>query len=190
MTQNFLDFNPRPKPPIGLELGREARDAGVAQVLSHNETWAEGVRKVITMLAARGEFTSDDVRQNYSPQPENYRAWGAALSSASNAGLIVWTGRVVQSAVKKNHAAALKVWRATTPSDNKAVKTWLTVWAETGHKLFTTNVSNIHEARNVLDVLKSYTKCVGMCFTGGCWTCTKDDKSEWVDAAGKNIWGI
>ena len=97
-----------------IKLGEQLKEEGTNRVLSHNGEWKESVRSVLLEVIKSGrQFTSDDLRiaceARHLPPPRHHNAWGAAMSAAAKAGLIVKV-QYRKSQLAPAHARIIAVW--------------------------------------------------------------------------------
>lgn len=108
---------------INPSSGREARNAGMQEALSHavavQEDWAEQAYNALQVfIGTRGRktFMAEDVRAHaYDvlavPYPPHERAWGAIIAKAARQGLIKRVG-IAPVETASSHMANASVWRA------------------------------------------------------------------------------
>jgi hypothetical protein len=120
MTQLPIDYD--------LRTGPERRDAGIAQVIDHNEDWAERARALLlTFVASRREdFTAEDFRLWASaPDPATGRArleaphhpnaWSGLANGAARRNWIHPTGEYRMPTDARSHARKIQVYRRGNP---------------------------------------------------------------------------
>jgi len=107
-----------------LSEGRRLRDEGMIRAASHanriTDDWQDKAYQILCEFVAKSDgqsFLAEDVRayainRHNLPHPPDNRAWGAPITKAAKAGLIVRIG-YRQSRQKDCHASPNTVWRAT-----------------------------------------------------------------------------
>ena len=95
---------------LDFGLAVKARNRAIAAVKAPSAWWAAAEQRVRLLAVGGHEFTTDDVWSNLAKPPEP-RALGAVMNSLSRQGVIVRTGRYVETAQVSRHGAPIAVWR-------------------------------------------------------------------------------
>jgi hypothetical protein len=102
-------------PLFDLAAGREARDEGIEQAANakDRQMHLEEARAVAMMIAReRGCVTADDVAYYYYQRGIRLQSrLGQAMGALFRGKEWKWTGEIVPSVQKKNHARLQRVWR-------------------------------------------------------------------------------
>jgi len=99
---------------LELDLGGsiELREIGMARAAQSRQEMLEIARAVAEEIAReQGTVTSDDVRYRLNLAPSNIRDSQNWMGSIFRGGAFVWTGEYINSKIRRNHAAPIKVWR-------------------------------------------------------------------------------
>jgi hypothetical protein len=99
-----------------LFTGAVLRDAGIAQVLSHNPDWNEAARGFYLrfLQPQTANFSTDDFRDftdGKLADPKESRCWGAFWRSMAEERHMVPTGIFVKSRRPERHCGVLELWR-------------------------------------------------------------------------------
>lgn len=93
--------------------GRQARDAGAAQVLIGAETWRDRAIAVIEQIAReQPELTADDLRERLTELPPHHNAFGAVFLTAARRNIIAATDRTKRSTREAAHAHRNPIWQS------------------------------------------------------------------------------
>jgi hypothetical protein len=95
---------------------RQARDAGMQRVISHNLPWKdEALRFARVFLHTGEELTGEAIRLRLRnagcPTPTHHNAWGPFIKSLVVSGMLIDTLRTGWMTTKKSHAARTPLWR-------------------------------------------------------------------------------
>ncbi len=94
-----------------LQLGEQAKTAGIELIAEHNEDWLECAIATVARLAKNGStFSVDELRLLVDNPPNHANAWGAVFSIAARQGLIERVG-YQKSTTPSAHARVVAVWR-------------------------------------------------------------------------------
>ena len=96
---------------FNLERGQQLRDQGMELAAMADLEALALARDVAEHLCRqKGEVTTDDVREflNIEPGHSNGQNW---IGSIFRDPRFLWTQRVINSAIPRNHARMIKVWR-------------------------------------------------------------------------------
>ena len=97
---------------LDLDGGRELREIGMARAAQSRQEMLEIARAVAEEIAReQGTVTSDDVRYRLNLAPSNIRDSQNWIGSIFRGGGFIWTGDYVNSKIRRNHAAPIKVWK-------------------------------------------------------------------------------
>lgn len=98
-----------------LEGGRRARDRGMDRVMESEQAWRRQAMIAIRQLPAGWRGTGQDIREILAkqglPRPHHHNCWGSLLNGCVREGLLVWTGQMGTTRLKKSHARAIKIYR-------------------------------------------------------------------------------
>jgi hypothetical protein len=98
-----------------LFASREARDAGIESVATHNEDWMENCMIAYeTFSRINPEFTGEDVRrycESLGLHPKHHNAWGAFINSLVRRGAMIATGNYRQMQDKRSHARRTPLYK-------------------------------------------------------------------------------
>ena len=101
--------------PCPWHSGPALRDRAFTRVARVDPAWIERAWTLVELLAQTGrEFTPDDVWAAGLDRPQEPRALGPVMMRAAKAGLIVPTGRWVQSRQASQHATPVREWKGAT----------------------------------------------------------------------------
>jgi hypothetical protein len=102
---------------MDLFEGRELRDEGISQVLSHNENWLERCVEIASQYAVRTpRFTGEDIRlycTAIAGYPKHPNAWGGLVNALIKRGVIEETGEYTPMRDPNSHARRTAVYRGT-----------------------------------------------------------------------------
>lgn len=95
---------------------RQARDEGIAKVLSHNEQWKRDVREFIEMLPFAWKGSSEDIRRLWGEcggaNPNHPNAWGGVMGAMQRNGYLDAIG-FTQCKAKQSHARKCPLYQRT-----------------------------------------------------------------------------
>jgi len=96
-----------------LFAARAAKEKALTQVGdAADSAWSAQAWATLRAVAALGvDFTSEDLWRAGLPKPREPRALGAVLATASRRGLILKTGRYLNTAMVSRHNAPVAIWR-------------------------------------------------------------------------------
>jgi len=110
------DLFSAPPPPRDSTKAREARDAGIAQVLDHNEAWRIAALAEMEKLFRGWVGTAEDIRINITPKvgvPKHPNAWGGLMNAALKRGWFTPTGKWISPTDVKSHSRPTREYRRT-----------------------------------------------------------------------------
>lgn len=87
--------------------GVKLRDAGIAQVAEHNDSWLDNCISAFQAFPLDLSFTGEDVRMHcelLKLEPRHHNAWGALINVLIKRGMMVATGEYRQMRDKRSHA--------------------------------------------------------------------------------------
>ncbi len=93
---------------------RQARDRGIAQVISHNEDWHNAALRIIRGLQG-WQGIAEDLHQRIEAQigpPKHSNNWGALINAAVVRCLLIATGEYRQPRCVNSHARKTQVFRS------------------------------------------------------------------------------
>jgi len=96
------------------EPGRVARDAGIAKVKKNSDGWIAKAIDFVERMPSGWIGTGEDIKLLATPQigaPHHPNAWGALTNAVTRRGLLVKTGRWLQTKGEKSHARNVQEYR-------------------------------------------------------------------------------
>ena len=97
---------------LDLDGGVELREEGMARAATNQQEMLELSRDVAEEIArSNGVVTSDDVRYRLNLAPSNNLCSQNWMGSMFRDPRFTWTGDYVNSKIRRNHAAPIKVWK-------------------------------------------------------------------------------
>ncbi|WP_445215489.1 hypothetical protein ACKWRH_23710 [Bradyrhizobium sp. Pa8] len=97
---------------FNLENSRDLRDAGMALVMDHNETFKEQFARVIDQLPSGWTGTCEDIRRDWTgSRPHHRNAWGACWNAAKKRKQLIELPVRVAMTAKKSHARRTNLHR-------------------------------------------------------------------------------
>ncbi len=97
----------RQSQPRDRTQARDARDEGMARVLSKNEAWRDAALTEMGKLFRGWIGTAEDIRINITPKvgsPTHPNAWGGLMNAAIRRGWFAPTGKWIAPADVKSHS--------------------------------------------------------------------------------------